>query len=151
MLSAMGLFKSEEERLAAQAERERVEAARQVAQAEQDKKDAAARAFAARAASPVGRAELAHEAGHRFFEIQLDVSQTQGTAFFGEVRGNESRSDAHLGVLGEIEAVGWRLEHAGYVFVETGQESTDKFVSTGQRIAVTGKTVGIYLFRRAEA
>lgn len=145
----MGLFKSEEERAAERAERERVQAAQQQARAAQQAQAAQEQAAREHAASPLGRAEAAHAAGHGFFEIQLDVGQTQGVATFGEARADERRTDAHLGVLGAIEQVGWRLEHVGYVFVQTGQESTDKFVTTGQRIAVTGKTVGIYLFRRA--
>lgn len=146
----MGLFKSEDERAAERAERERAEAERQRLMADMARHAEAEQAAARHAASPLGRAEAAFAAGHRFFEIQLDVGLTQGSATFGEVRGAEQRSDAHLGVLGQIEEAGWRLEHAGYVFVETGQESTDKFITTGQRIAVTGKTVGIYLFRRLE-
>jgi hypothetical protein len=45
---------------------------------------------------------------------------------------------------------GWELVTAPFVFVETGQESRDKFLSSGQNVAIKGATVGYYLFRRAE-
>lgn len=145
----MGLFKSEHEREAERAERERVEAARAAQRAESDRVAAEQEAAAAHASSPLGRAEAAHTAGNAFFEIQLDVGTTQGQASFGLGSTEETRTDAHLGVLGQIEQVGWRLENVGYVFVQTGQESTDKFIATGQYVAISGKTVGVYLFRRA--
>jgi hypothetical protein len=37
------------------------------------------------------------------------------------------------------------------VFVEEGSQSRDKFMSSGQNIAVKGTTVGYYLFRRSDA
>jgi hypothetical protein len=36
------------------------------------------------------------------------------------------------------------------VFVEEGQQSRDKFMSSGQNVAIKGTTVGYYLFRRCE-
>jgi hypothetical protein len=51
-------------------------------------------------------------------------------------------------VLGRIELAGWRLEHANWVYVETGQNSRNKFLSTGQQVVTTGQVMGIYLFRR---
>lgn len=50
-------------------------------------------------------------------------------------------------VIDAIEAEGWHLEHAGYLFRETGSVSRDKFLSSGQTASVTGEIVGIYLFR----
>jgi hypothetical protein len=55
----------------------------------------------------------------------------------------------HGATLSAIEAEGWRLEHADYVFHETGSVSRDKLLSSGQTAAVTGEVVGIYIFRRA--
>jgi hypothetical protein len=57
----------------------------------------------------------------------------------------------HAGTLAAIEAVGWKLEHVGYVFMITGESSRDKFLATGERTAVSGQTIGIYLFRRADS
>ncbi len=143
----MGLFKTEEEKAAAAAEEERVEAARQA----QATADAVARAAEARARGPIGQAEAAKAAGLGFFEVQLDVGESQGTSWFGSTTATDTRTTRHLGILGEIEALGWRLENVGYVFLMTGQSSTDKVFFTGQETAVSGKTVGIYLFRNAGA
>jgi hypothetical protein len=38
-----------------------------------------------------------------------------------------------------------------FVFVEQGQESRDKFMSSGQNDAIKGEVVGYYLVRRCEA
>jgi hypothetical protein len=46
---------------------------------------------------------------------------------------------------------GWELVNGSFVFVEQGQQSRDKFMSSGQNVAIKGSTVGYYLFRRCEA
>ena len=50
--------------------------------------------------------------------------------------------------LDAIEAEGWQLAHAGYVFRMTGSVSRDKFLSSGQQAAVSGEVIGVYIFRR---
>jgi hypothetical protein len=40
--------------------------------------------------------------------------------------------------------------NGSFVFVETGQQSRDKFMSSGQNVSVAGATIGYYLFRRSE-
>jgi hypothetical protein len=49
--------------------------------------------------------------------------------------------------LGEIERLGWRLEHVGYFFMITGETSTARVFVSGDNTAVSGVTVGVYLFR----
>jgi hypothetical protein len=46
---------------------------------------------------------------------------------------------------------GWELVTGSFVFREQGQQSRDKFMSSGQNVAIKGTTVGYYLFRRAAA
>jgi hypothetical protein len=46
-----------------------------------------------------------------------------------------------------IEQLGWRLEHAGYFFMITGESSTARVFASGDNTAVSGTTVGVYLFR----
>jgi hypothetical protein len=36
------------------------------------------------------------------------------------------------------------------VYLETGQNSRNKFLSSGQQVVTTGQVIGIYLFRRDE-
>jgi hypothetical protein len=102
-------------------------------------------------ASPVGRAVAAREHGLGFFQIEIPIGRVLGDSVIGSdsavMTGTSAgRPDV---ILSEIEAVGWRLEHVGYVFVETGSTSSDHFFRTGQGTVTRGQTLGVYLFRRA--
>lgn len=137
-------------------ERKKTEQARRqeeaAAAAEAKQRAAQEKAFLA---SPVGRATTAHKGGAGFFHIELQMSEVGRSALdiFGGYSGGqgvERKRGGHSDVLGQIEDVGWRLEHVGYVYMETGQISRDKILSSGQQVATLGKTVGYFLFRRAE-
>jgi hypothetical protein len=124
-----------------------VETARREAVAAKQAADAKARADAAFATSPVGQAKQARANGQAFFQIELEVSKLAGArSFFG----SSDNSVEHTGrpdVLGQIEEAGWRLEHAGFVFMETGSTSTDRVFGTGEGTVIRGSVVGVYLFR----
>jgi len=81
-------------------------------------------------ASPAGQAAAAFERGDAFFQIEIaPASMSELADFYQEwVR----RPDMPTDVLGQIEAWGWRLEHASWV------SDTSDMVT------------GIYLFRRNE-
>ncbi len=101
-------------------------------------------------ASPVGRAEVARQRGDAFFQLELDISKLGGPASsFGSSSAQLKRSGGHPDLLGQIEEAGWRLEHVGYIFVETGSTSTNRVLSTGQGTVTKGIVQGIYLFRAA--
>jgi hypothetical protein len=51
-------------------------------------------------------------------------------------------------ILNAVCNEGWELINGSFVFVEQGQQSRDKFMSSGQNVAIKGTTVGYYLFRR---
>ena len=53
-------------------------------------------------------------------------------------------------VLNSVGNEGWEMVTGSFVFVEEGQESRDKFASSGQNVATKGATVGYYLFRRCD-
>jgi hypothetical protein len=53
-------------------------------------------------------------------------------------------------VIGQIEECGWWLEHVGYVYVNTGSLSTNRFLRPGEGTVERGKVAVIYLFRRDE-
>lgn len=131
------MFKSAEEREAELRERE---AARARAEEEQRRQEFLA--------SPIGAATAAKEAGQRFFEIQLEVGAHHGTAGFGSAEGRRTTASS-AEVLSEIEQLGWRLEHVGYVYMVTGETSTERVFLSGAATAVSGVTVGVYLFRSA--
>lgn len=98
---------------------------------------------------PVDRARAAFENGDQFFQAQLVVNEV--TVIFPSMttvdnRMNETEGLARL--LGDIESIGWRLEHSGYTFME---KASIKGVVHGGRGATwaAGQTIGIFLFRRA--
>lgn len=119
------------------------------------KAERAARAAAhtpAEPATPEEQALAAYEAGEGFLELQMEVGASlrrTPTWRPGENHRVSEHTTDPTGTLEAIEAIGWHLEHVGYVFVVTGQNSVDRALSSGQETAVSGKTVGIYLFRRA--
>lgn len=95
----------------------------------------------------------AKEQHQGFFEVQLIVGSSQRSTSVFDPAGSTSgtsRTVSHAGTLAGIEAVGWRLEHVGYVFIVTGEASHDRVFGAGENIAVTGQTVGIYLFRNTD-
>jgi hypothetical protein len=146
----MPFGKSPEEKAAAEAEKQQheAEAARQQAAA------VAARQQAAFLAGPIGQATTAKQGKQGFFEVQLTVGSSQrvSSIFNPDPTGSgENRTANHAGTLAAIEAVGWRLEHVGYIFMITGESSSDRILGTGQNTAVSGETVGIYLFRNTDA
>lgn len=140
------MFKSHEEREAARQQRETERAQAEAARAEQARAAEEQRKREQFLASPVGQATAAKEAGHTFFEIQLEVGTHTGSAGFGGTEARRTTSSS-AAVLGEIEKLGWRLEHAGYYFMVTGETSTDRVFVSGEATVISGVTVGVYLFR----
>ena len=69
------------------------------------------------------------------------------TTYLNSVIGG-SKTQTHAGTLAAIEAVGWRLEHVGYVFVVAEESSRRKLLK--EQTAVSGETIGIYLFRNTD-
>jgi hypothetical protein len=140
------VFKSAEERAAERRKREAEEARVQAALAEQAKAAEEQRQRDAFLATPIGAATAAKEAGQTFFEVQLEVGGHTGSAGFGSAQGRRTVSSS-AATLGEIEDLGWRLEHAGYYFMITGETSSARVFVSGDATAVSGITVGVYLFR----
>jgi hypothetical protein len=97
----------------------------------------------------LGAATAAKEAGQPFFEVQLEVGAHIGSAGWGAADGRHTTSSSAV-TLGEIEKLGWRLEHASYFFMMTGETSTARVIVSGEATAISGVTVGVYLFRNTE-
>jgi hypothetical protein len=140
------MFKNAEERESERREREAEQTREQAARAEQARLAEEKRRLDAYRSTPVGAATLAKEEGHPLFEVQLEVGGHTGDAGFGTIDGRRTTSSSAV-VLGEIESLGWRLEHAGYFFMITGETSTARVFISGEATAVSGVTVGVYLFR----
>ena len=140
------MFKNAKEREAARVEREAEQTRAQAAAAEQAEAAKKQRQRDAFLATPAGAATAAREAGQPFFEIQLEVGRHAGSAGFGSAEGRRTTASS-AATLGEIEELGWHLEHAGYYFMITGETSTNRAFVSGEATAVSGITVGVYLFR----
>jgi hypothetical protein len=133
--------KTEDEKAAEQAEKD---------EARQAKADQ--RAAEAYWRTPVGKATAAFQNGDGFFQLESEVSALAGApSGFGSSTNVIRHRGGPTDVLGQIEAIGWRLEHVGYVFIETGSTSTNRVLSTGQGTVTRGNVTGIYLFRREES
>jgi hypothetical protein len=142
------VFKSAEEREAERRQREAEKSREEAARAEDARLAEEQRKREAFLATPVGAATAAKQAGEAFFEVQLQVGSHTGSAGFGAIEGRHVTSSS-AATLGEIEKLGWRLEHASYYFMVTGETSTDRIFVTGEATAISGVTVGVYLFRNA--
>lgn len=80
------------------------------------------------ARSPVGKATSAHERGDALFQIALPVDESSAL------------------ILGQIETIGWHLEHAGYTSDLSGY-STTNMNGVLESVSITGELTGVYLFR----
>jgi hypothetical protein len=142
------LKKKTPEELAAEAQRK--EAQRREAEAQQAR-ELAERERRAFEGSPAGRARAAHKRGDQIFQFSMDVMNQQAV-IIPMAGGTTSRKTSDPSeILNSVAREGWDLVNGSFVFVEQGQESRDKFMSSGQNVAIKGETVGYYLFRRFEA
>ncbi len=116
------------------------EAARNCAEAERE-----AREFAN---SPVGRARAAYERGDQVFQYSIDVMSQQAVIVVMVGSATSKRTSDPSDVLNAVSREGWDLVNGSFVFVEEGQQSRDKFLASGQNVAIKGTTFGYYLFRR---
>ena len=119
------MFKSAEEREAERTAREEEQAREEAARAEKARTAEEQGKRQAFLASPIGAATAAKEQGQIFFEVQLEVGGHVGSAGFGSIASRRTTASS-AAVLGQIEKLGWRLEHAGYFFMITGESSTDR-------------------------
>lgn len=94
------------------------------------------------------QARQAFESGANLFQAALTLSSSSGSV--SVLGGAQARltNQNHASTLDGIERLGWRLEHASYVFRITETTSRDKLLSSGQQEAVSGEIVAVYIFRR---
>ena len=101
--------------------------------------------------SPAGQARAAFGRGDHVFQYAVDVANTQAIVVAMAGATNARTSSDPSEILNSVSREGWKLVNGSFVFVEMGSVSRDKFMSSGQNVAVRGTTVGYYLFRRSEA
>lgn len=100
--------------------------------------------------SPAGRARTAFERGDHVFQYSLDVMSQDAVIVPMVGSSTNKRTNDPVDVLNAVCREGWELVNGSFVFVEQGQQSRDKFMASGQNVAIKGTTVGYYLFRRVE-
>jgi Protein of unknown function (DUF2510) len=98
--------------------------------------------------TPVGQARIAFERGDHVFQYDHDVMSQQAVivSMVGSTTSKKTTDPSQI--LNAVCNEGWELVNGSFVFVEQGQQSRDKFLSSGQNVAIKGTTVGYYLFRR---
>jgi hypothetical protein len=106
--------------------------------------------------TPVGQARLAHERGDAVFQCSFDVENLDAivrtmASLLPTGAYSRSKSSDPTTVLNAVCAEGWELVTGSFVFVHEGEVSRDKFLSSGQQVSTRGRTMGYYLFRRADA
>lgn len=104
--------------------------------------------------SPAGQARVAFESGAKVFQYEADVSAMRAVVkpllLGSSAVGRESLSRGPVATLNAVCDEGWEIVSGSFVFVETGQVSRNKALSSGQQVAVSGKVRGYYLFKRLE-
>ena len=122
------------------------------AEKEQARRQAAAEREAREfAESPVGRACTAFSQGDHVFQYSIDVMSQQAIIVAMVGSATAKRTSDPSDVLNAVSREGWELINGSFVFVQEGQQSRDKFLSSGQNVAVKGATFGYYLFKRNPA
>ena len=101
-------------------------------------------------ASPRGVARRARRSGRALLQMELPVSRTAGEVYAFIGAQTATTPLAGDSSLDGIEAEGWILLHAGYVYRPLSVSSRDKFMFSGQQEAMTGELVGVYVFRATE-
>jgi hypothetical protein len=100
--------------------------------------------------SPAGRARVAYEEGDHVFQYAINVMNQQAIIVAMVGSSTKKSTTDPVDVLNSVCHEGWDLVNGSFVFVEEGQQSRDKFMSSGQNVATKGSVVGYYLFRRCE-
>jgi hypothetical protein len=143
--------KTPEQKALEAADKEQRRAAETAARQRQQQAAAREKARLAFFASPAGRAREAFDRNDQVFQYSIDV-MNQKAIIISMVGSTTAKSTTDpVDVLNSVCREGWELVNGSFVFVEEGAQSRDKFMSSGQNVAVKGSTVGYYLFRRNDA
>jgi hypothetical protein len=99
-------------------------------------------------ATPVGQAETAFAKGDHVFQYSHSVMSQTAVIVAMVGSSNIKSTKDPTEILNAVCRQGWDLVNGSFVFVVEGEQSRDKFLASGQNVAVKGQTVGYYLFRR---
>ena len=95
--------------------------------------------------------QLAHDArqrGDALLHLQFDIAQLAGEASTWGSAQNRMLRDDHVGYfLSQVEHAGWRLEHTGYAFVQSGATTSARILGTGEGVVNHGGVEAFFTFR----
>lgn len=98
--------------------------------------------------SPAGQARSSYERGDNLFQVSFDIEKVKANiAVMMSAYTTRSANDVSE-VLNSIVAEGWDFSTLSTAFVSEGEESRDKFLASGQQVAIRGRLVGTYVFTR---
>lgn len=100
--------------------------------------------------TPQGRSRTAYERGDVVFQAAIVIADHYGSIEAMVGGSVDVKATDPTQVLNYICAEGWDLITGTVVFAPGMQESRDKFLSSGQQVAISGTTIGYYLFRRRD-
>jgi hypothetical protein len=146
----MGIFSSESEAERIQrkdAAQARKEAERKRRQQEFDVQERARREAEFRA-SPPGLARTSHHRGDALLQISLDLEDVKSHVIAMDSAWSTRHANDVSEILNAICAEGWDLHSFSTSFVHMGEVSRDRFLASGQEVAVKGRLVGTYVFAR---
>lgn len=130
------------------------EEAKRKAQAEKEAREREKRLQLARSAywgSPAGLARTAYNEGDKVFQFSIDVINQKAYTVAMMGARTTAKASSPVAILNSVCHEGWELVNGDFVFMQTGQESRDKFLASGQNVSVSGTVMGYYLFKRCEA
>jgi hypothetical protein len=102
------------------------------------------------AVSPAGQARAAFGRGDRLFQFFMDVKDTKPVVIPMTGATTTTSTADPTAILNSVCNEGWELVNGSFVFHELGSESRDKFLASGQNVAVRGTIIGYYLFKRCQ-
>jgi hypothetical protein len=129
---------SEEEKAAKRQEKQERAAAQAQANEERKERERIERERQEFLASPAGLARTAFERGDQLFQFEIDVKNTQAVVIPMTTATTKTSSTDPVAILNSVCNEGWELVNGSFVFHELGSESRDKFLASGQNIAVKG-------------
>ncbi len=126
--------KTEEEKAADQKRKQLENAARE----QQRAQDQAAKERRRYFSTPVGKAEAAFDRGDHLFQYEHSVMSQQAiiVAMVGSNTRKETADPSEI--LNAVSRRGWELVNGSFIFVVEGEQSRDKFMASGQNVAVKG-------------
>ena len=116
--------------------------------AEEYARRAAAEKEEAYRSSPLGQARRSYDRGDILLQMSLDLEDVRARVVALEDAHTERTAMDVTETLNVIVAEGWDFYSLSTAFVHEGEQSRDKFLSTGQQVAVRGRLVGTYIFTR---